>query len=79
VNELALLVHLVVVLAHAVLLVDRVDEGGVPWRLVVAPPGVVQGQKGELRYLYPVVCRVGEQTVFICHRMDLCTLDFQVL
>jgi hypothetical protein len=76
VNELPLLVHLVVVLAHPVLLVDRVDEGGVARGLVVAPTRVVEGQEGEFGDFNAVVLGVGEQTVTVGHCMDLCPLDF---
>ena len=78
-NELALLVHLVVVLAHPVLLVDSVDKRGITRRLMIASPRVVQGQQREFRHFDPVMTRVIQQTVSVCHCMDLRSLHFQVL
>ena len=77
--EFAFLVHLVVILTHSVLRVDGVDEGGVARRLVVRAARMVERQESEFGDFDAVVCGVREQTVTVCHRMDLGALDFEVL
>ena len=77
--QFAFLVHLVVILTHSVLRVDGVDEGGVTRRLVVRAARVVERQESEFGDFDAVVSGVREQTVTVCHRMDLRALDFEIL
>lgn len=77
VDQLPLLVHLVVVLSHALLLVLRVYH-----RVSctsTSPSRVVKGQKRELGQLNTVVRGMREKTVTICHSMDRSSLNFQLL